>query len=100
MTHSRKFVLNRFAESKKQLVTAQVVFPADKKEDKPGQDVVSLSILSEDINFIKHNPELLHKGKHSKARRNLRETPSKQTNKNPFFLNDKQVVCNTYHICP
>lgn len=66
-THSRKFVLNSFAESKKQLVTAQVVFPADKKEDKPGQDVASLSLLSEDINFIKHNPELLHKGKHSKA---------------------------------
>lgn len=59
MTCNRQSVLNSFAESKKKLVTAQLVFLADKKEDKPGQDVVSLHLLSEVTNFVKHNPELL-----------------------------------------
>lgn len=59
MTCNRQSVLNSFAESKKKLVTAQLEFLANKKEDKPGQDVVSLHLLSEDTNFVKHNPELL-----------------------------------------
>lgn len=60
MTYNRKSVLSSFAESKKQLVTAQIVSLTDKKEDKPGQDVVVLHLLSEDINFVKQTPELLH----------------------------------------
>lgn len=60
MTYNRKSVLSNFAESKKQLVTGQIVFLTDKKEDKPGQDVVALHLLSEDINFVKQTPELLH----------------------------------------
>lgn len=54
---------------------------------KRNQDVVSFQIFSEDINFLKHNPQLWHWGKHAKAPGNLRKAPNKQTDKRlTFFL--------------
>lgn len=52
--------MNGLAEAKKQFVTAQHVFLTDKKDDKPEQDVVSIHLLSGDINLVKQSTELLH----------------------------------------